>query len=47
MAAKVKETEEEMEFRKQMEACESVMGSALGATLPEGTDYHVRSQCNP
>ncbi len=36
-----------MEFRKQMEACESVMGSALGATLPEGTDYHVRSQTPP
>ena len=42
MAAKAKETEEEMQFRKQMEACESVFSSATTSSLPEGTDYHVR-----
>lgn len=42
MVTKMKETEEELQFRKQMEACESVFSSTITAELPEGTDYHVR-----
>jgi hypothetical protein len=45
MATNVKESEQEIAFRKEMEACESVLGYAVTATLPEGTDYHVWLQC--
>lgn len=36
------ETPEETAFRKEQEALQSLLDYAIGATIPEGTDYYVR-----
>lgn len=36
-----KDSDEDKAFRKTVEHVDSVLGTVLSATLPEGTDYHV------
>ena len=43
MAELKRETPEETAFRKQLEACQSVLSTVLSAELPNGTDFHVRT----